>query len=183
MTTKMNGVSKEFQRRQLQKRAANADGHLATLRPPRLLPSYGWEAFGQLVVQWRVERGLSSHELADDAGMSIEVIRTIESGAGMPSARYLLTLGELMELSVEKLLQLVGLVIQSFLQPFDEAVQGCAQLNENILKGRGSHRYVIASRMQLCLNIIRTMGIGNATINSVAQMHEKGFGRPCWLKI
>ena len=110
MTTKMNGVSKEFQRRQLQKRAANADGHLATLRPPRLSPSYGWEAFGQLVVQWRVERGLSSHELADDAGMSIEVIRTIESGAGMPSARYLLTLGELMELSVEKLLRLVGLV-------------------------------------------------------------------------
>lgn len=110
MTTKLNGVTKQFEIRQLQKRAANTDGHLATLRPPRLSPTYGWEAFGQLVVQWRTERGLSSHELADDAGMSVEVIRTIESGAGMPSARYILTLGELMELSVQKLLRLVGLV-------------------------------------------------------------------------
>jgi len=106
----MNGVSKDFERRQIQKRAENADGQLSALRPPALSRAYGWEAFGQLVVQWRLERQLSSHELADDAGMSIEVIRTIESGAGMPSARYLLTLGELMELSIEKLLRLVGLV-------------------------------------------------------------------------
>ncbi len=107
---KQNGVSMEFQQRQVRRQTANADGQLDTLRAPRLSQSYGWEAFGRLVVQWRVERGLSSHELADDAGMSIEVIHTIESGAGMPSARYLLTLGELMELSIQKLLRLVGLV-------------------------------------------------------------------------
>lgn len=107
---KLNRVSKEFQKHQVRKQTANTDGQLDTLRTPRLSQSYGWEAFGRLVVQWRFERGLSSHELADDAGMSIEVIRTIESGGGMPSARYLLTLGELMELSVQKLLRLVGLV-------------------------------------------------------------------------
>ena len=110
MSIKTNGISRGFQKRQASERNANSDGKLATLRPPRLSRSYGWEAFGQLVVQWRVERGLSSHELADDAGVSIEVINTIEEGTGMPSARYILTLGELMELSVEKLLRLVGIV-------------------------------------------------------------------------
>lgn len=110
MSIKTNGLSRVFQNRRASERSRSSDGKLSTLRPPRLSHSYGWEAFGQLVVQWRVERGLSSHELADDAGMSIEVINTIEEGAGMPSARYILTLGELMELSVEKLLRLVGIV-------------------------------------------------------------------------
>lgn len=110
MSIKTNGVSREFQKRKAIERTQCSGEKLSTLRPPRLSRSYGWEAFGQLVVQWRVERGLSSNELADDAGVSIEVINTIEEGTGMPSARYILTLGELMELSVEKLLRLVGIV-------------------------------------------------------------------------
>ena len=79
--------------------------------------------------------------------------------------------------------QLLGLIIQNRLQPFDKAVQGPAQLNENFLESRSSRSNVIACRVQTRLDIIGTLGIGNAAINRVAQMHEKGLGWPCRLEI
>lgn len=83
---------------------------IATLNPPSLPLSYGYEALGLIVVHWRMQRGLSAEELASDAGISIEVVRELESGRGPISARHLLTLSELLEISFEKVLRLVGLI-------------------------------------------------------------------------
>jgi len=86
------------------------DPAMRELRHPKHMQSFGREALGQVVVQWRMTRGLSAAELADDAGCSIEVVKQIERGDALPSTRHLLTLAELMELSFEKLLRLVGIV-------------------------------------------------------------------------
>lgn len=83
---------------------------LQQLRTPQYLATFGREALGQLIVEWRLEHGLSPAELADDAGISVEVIEQLESGSGLPSSKHLLTLSELLELSLEKLLELVGIV-------------------------------------------------------------------------
>jgi len=86
------------------------DPEIEHLRHPRYAQAFGREALGQVLVQWRLERGLSIDELADDAGCSVEVIKQIERGDGLPSTRHLLTLAELMEVSFEKLLRLLGIV-------------------------------------------------------------------------
>jgi len=87
-----------------------ASAEIEQLRHPRCSYAFGREALGQVVVQWRISRGLSVPELADDAGCSVEVIKQIERGDGLPSTRHLLTLAELMEVSFDKLLRLIGIV-------------------------------------------------------------------------
>jgi transcriptional regulator with XRE-family HTH domain len=107
---KRNGSASGNVELRLVKNIRSETRELEGLRVPRYVQSFGREAFGQLVVQWRLEHELSADEFADDAGFSVEVVKQIECGDGLPSTRHLLTLAELMELSFEKLLRLVGLV-------------------------------------------------------------------------
>ena len=79
--------------------------------------------------------------------------------------------------------QLISLVIQKRFQPLDKAVQRSSQFNENILECHRRCSDVFAGRVQMGLNVIGALGIGNTAINGITQMHEKSFGRPCWLKI
>ncbi|MBX3424260.1 MAG: helix-turn-helix transcriptional regulator [Pirellulales bacterium] len=104
---------------------------LKQLRTPRYLSTFGREALGRLIVDWRLEHGLSTAELADDAGFSVEVIEQLEKGSGLPSARHLLTLSELMELSFEKLLRLVGLVEEEADELHDAALRYLAQTSNS----------------------------------------------------
>lgn len=83
---------------------------VASLATPPMLPSFGREALGRIIQKTRKERGLSPYGFADDAGVSIEVIEMLESGTGLPSARHLLSISELLEISFQKVLILVGLV-------------------------------------------------------------------------
>lgn len=108
--TRTNGVARDAASWRRLATASGEEAEINELQLPRLMNSYGREALGQLLVQWRLEHQLSVAELADDAGFSIEVVKQIEAGQGLPSARHLLTLAELLELSFEKLLRLVGLV-------------------------------------------------------------------------
>lgn len=110
MAPKINGTGTSHLQHSALKEEQGPQTEIQSLRAPSLSRAYGWEALGQLIVHWRMEHGLSAQELADDAGFSIDVVRVIESGRAMPSARHLLTVAELLEVSFEKLLRLVGLV-------------------------------------------------------------------------
>ncbi len=110
MKTKAKSINPEQNGSAAHNIVDNEPEGVSNLVAPPMLPSFGREALGRIIQQTRQDRGLSAYGFADDAGISIEVIEMLESARGLPSARHLLTISELLEISFQKLLILVGLV-------------------------------------------------------------------------